>query len=406
MAEKKRPRRNYGSGGVTERKDGRWAGTIEAGYNAKGGRRRITVYGRTEAEAKAKLKEKKRQIATDGVPEASVSARTTVKAWSDTWLEMTQRTLRPKPWATDRSAVRKWIVPAIGHKRLEQLSPSDVRAVADAQRAAKKSTSTANRTHSTLTSLLRAAIAEGHQVPRRVLDVPAPAVAVNDRTAMSIPDAIAILNVASYLPHGSRWAMAFWHGMRQAECLGLTWDAVNLEVGIVTVEWQLQSLPYIDRKNKALGFRIPDGYEVRHLSGAYHLTRPKSKAGYRVIPLTPAMTEALTDWHKIAPENPWGLVWPRLSGQPTYDRDDREEWYGLQGTAQVGHANGRYYMLHEARHWTASQFLEAGTDPHQVTALMGHSSIMTTRGYQHPSQRAGLEALEAISSSTPFKVQV
>jgi integrase len=396
-----RKRRAYGSGSVWQRSDGRWYGVIEAGYTARGGRRRITVSAKTEAEAKRRLKEKQRQVAAEGVSDAS--ARTTVKAWSETWLDMTQRTLRPKPWATDASAVRKWIVPTIGHKRLEQLTPGDVRAVANAQRNAGRSTSTAHRTHVTLLSMLRAARQEGHQVPPRVIEVKAPALGVNDRTAMPIPTALAILREASFLPHGSRWAMAFLHGMRQAECLGLTWDRVDLESGLVVVEWQLQQLPYLDRTDKARGFRVPDGYEVQHLDGAYHLTRPKSKAGYRVVPLAPAMREALADWHAVAPDSPWGLVWPAADGRPANDKEDREEFYALQlGTAREAdttrlHPSGRYYFVHEARHTTATQMLEEGVDPHQVTAILGHSSILTTRGYQHPSQVPALAAMEAIA---------
>lgn len=394
----KNRRRQYGTGSVHQRKDGRWAGTIEAGWTPTGGRRRLTVYGTTEAEAKRKLKAKQRQLDAEGAP-AQVSARTTVKAWSETWLSITQRQLRPKPWATDASAVRRWIVPTIGHRRLDQLTPADVRAVAEAQRAAGRSTSTAHRTQSTLTSMLKAAMIEGHEVPRRVFDVKPPALAVHDRTAMPVPQALAMLQVASYLPHGSRWAMAFLHGMRQGECLGLTWDCVDLTVGLVRVEWQLQPLPYANRKDRAAGFRIPDGYEVRHLVDAYHLVRPKTRKGYRVIPLVPAMREALADWREITPINDHDLVWPTADGRPANDKADRDEWYAMQCTAELGHPGGRYYYPHEARHTTATQLLEAGVDPHQITAIMGHSSILTTRGYQHPGERPALAAMQAVAGA-------
>jgi integrase len=311
---REKKRRQYGTGGVHQRADGRWAGTIEAGYTATGARRRITVYGKTEAEAKTKLKERQRQIAAEGAP--STSVRTTVKAWSEEWLELTRVNLRPKPWATNRSAVRQWILPTIGHKRLEQLTPADVRAVADAQRAAGRSSSTAARTHTTLTSMLRAAILEGHQVPRRVLDVKAPELAPHDRTAMAVVEALAVLQVASFLPHGSRWAMAFLHGMRQGECLGLTWEQVDLDAGVVTVAWELQLVPPIDRKDRTLGYRLPEGLAHRHLVDGYHLLPPKTKAGFRVIPLVPAMREALADWKEIAPANPHDLVWPTVTGRP------------------------------------------------------------------------------------------
>jgi integrase len=389
-------RRAYGSGSVWQRSDGRWYGVIEAGYTTTGGRRRVTVSAKTEAECKRRLREKQRQIAAEGV--SDTSARTTVKAWSETWLEITQRTLRPKPWATDRSAVRQWIVPTIGHKRLEQLTPADVRAVANAQRAAGRSTSTARRTHTTLTAMLRAALLEGHQVPRRVLDVEAPAIAANDRTDMTIPEALAVLQVASFLPHGSRWAMAFLHGMRQGECLGLTWDRVDLDAGLITVAWELQQVPYVDRADPSRGFRLPDGLPAIHLVDSFHLLPPKTKRGFRVVPLVPAMREALADWKAIAPESPYGLVWPTIDGRPANEKHDRDEWQALQGTAAIGHPAGRYYHPHEARHTTATAMLEEGIDPHQATAIMGHSSILTTRGYQHPSQTAALKAMEAIAS--------
>jgi site-specific recombinase XerD len=40
-------------------------------------------------------------------------------------------------------------------------------------------------------------------------------------------------------------------------------------------------------------------------------------------------------------------------------------------------------VVHEARHTTATFLLAAGVDPGVVTMIMGHSSIATTRGYQH-----------------------
>lgn len=396
-----RKRRQYGTGSVTQRKDGRWQGSF---VPESGALKRIYVYAPTEALAKSRLLERQRQVAENGVPDENVSVRDTVKTWAPEWSEMRVKKVRPKTFATDESALRKWILPTIGHKRLSALKPADIRAVENAQRAAGRSTSTMNRTHSTLTALLQAAILEGHAVPRRVLDVPAATLAVNDRTNMSIPEALQVLYVASHLPHGSRWAMALLHGWRQAECLGLTWSALNLDVGLVTAEWQLQQLHYVDNKDKSQGFRIPDGFESRQLEGRFHLTRPKTKKGYRVSPLEPAMTEALRHWREVAPANAHDLVWPTLTGRPTDDKADRQEWYAIQGTAGVGHPAGRYYTVHEARHTTASELLELGADPHDATALMGHSSIQTTRGYQHPSQRAGLAIVERLADT--FQIEL
>lgn len=397
MAREKK-RRQYRSGGVHQRKDGRWTATFEDGFTTSGARKRVAVYGSTETEVKAKLKEKLRQRSELGEV-STQDARTTVKAWSTEWLEMTRLKTRPKPWATDRSTINRWVVPTIGHLRLEALTPAHVRSVLTAQRAAGLSTSTMRRTHATMTSLLTAAIAEGHPVTRRCLEaVDRPEKAVNDRAAMTIPEALAVLQVASYLPHGSRWAMAFLHGMRQGECLGLTWDAVNLDAGFVVVQWELQAVPYIDRSNKALGHRLPDGLDHRHLVDTFHLLPPKTKTGFRVIPLVAAMREALTDWREVAPENPWGLVWPTNKGRPTNEKMDREEWHAIQGGAGIGHPSGRYYHPHELRHGTATEMLNAGVGAHEITSLMGHSSIITSRGYMHPDARTGLATLETLAA--------
>ena len=64
-------RRQYGTGTVFRTKQGRWVGRIEAGWTHSGGRRRLTVIGATEAEAKRKLKELHRAIATEGLPAAA-----------------------------------------------------------------------------------------------------------------------------------------------------------------------------------------------------------------------------------------------------------------------------------------------------------------------------------------------
>ena len=57
MATKKeRPRRQYGTGSVSQRADGKWVGRFDAGYTRTGGRRRKTVVATTEAECKRRLK--------------------------------------------------------------------------------------------------------------------------------------------------------------------------------------------------------------------------------------------------------------------------------------------------------------------------------------------------------------
>lgn len=404
-------RRQYGTGGIYQRpSDGRWIGTLYAGWTTKGTRRRIVVSAskeQGEAECKRRLKAKQREIERDGLPTAGLS-RATVKAWADTWLEHTSTKVRPKTWASNRSAVNVWIVPTIGHKRLDTLTPGDVRAVATAVRKAGRSSSTALRAQVVLTKLLKDALVEGHQVPQRVLMLDAPAAGVSDRDALALPDALALLRVATERPDGSRWVAALLQGMRQGECLGLTWPAIDLGKGQIDVSWQLQAVPYRHGCGRTCGkrfggdcperrFGVPDGYEHRQLDGALCLVRPKTEKGQRVIPLVPWMSAALAAWKEVAGPSPHGLVWPRPDGRPKTSDADSSEWRALQEAAGVRSPAGRPYLLHEARHTTATLLLEAGVDPEVIKAILGHSSIVTTREYQHVSQAMARKALDGIA---------
>lgn len=444
MAEQ-RKRRQYGSGGISQRCDtkkgcpplvdgpphpttgkptrvrpehtcrGLWMGRIDSGTYPNGKRRQICVYGQTEAEARTKLERKRKQIAVEGKGVAT-QTRATVRSWSATWLKKREATQRPNAHNADRSLMKNWIVPTLGSRRLENLTPSDIEAVAEAIIEAGLKTSTARRAHSVLIQMLKAAILEGHDVPQRVLLVAAPPAGTNDRTSLQLEEAIAALQVAAELPHGSRWAAALLEGLRPNESLGLTWECIDFTKKLMRIEWQLQPLPYVDPKNKALGFRVPRGYKVRQLIGQWHLVELKTESGYRIIPMVPWVEAALLRWRDIAPPSPHDLVWPALDGRPADPADDVEEWRLLQDTAsillgrEVKHPAGyRYYVRHEARHTTATLLLEAGIDPKVITQIMGHSSILTTRGYQHVQTQLAAAALEQIATqlqlSTPPEIE-
>ena len=92
---------------------------LEVGSTERGTRRRVTVSAKTQAAVKVKLREKARAIEEAG--DSGVSSRTTVKAWAEQWLPIVERELRPASYNATRSAVRQWIVPTIGHRRLDQL---------------------------------------------------------------------------------------------------------------------------------------------------------------------------------------------------------------------------------------------------------------------------------------------
>ncbi|UFU03479.1 site-specific integrase [Ruania suaedae] len=397
-------RRQYGTGSIhfNETRQ-RWIGTIEAGWTARGTRRRVTVTGKTEAIVKDKLKKKTRDLATEGV---STSSRATVKAWADQWLDLQADKNRPTTMQATASQVRTWIIPTIGHRRLEQLTPGDVRAVTRAMAANDLYPSTQRRAHATLQRMLKDATLEGHNVPRVVTLVEGPDAGESDRDAILLPDALAILEAATRRPDASRWVAALLQGMRPAECLGLTWSMVDFDDATIDVSWQLKPLAYRVPRDRDSGFRIPSGYIAKRLDGALHLVRPKTSAGRRLIPLVPWMAAALTTWRDVAPASPHGLVWPRADGRPQTDAADREQWFRIQDEARVAHLDdttGRRYALYEARHSTATLLRAGGADEETITAIMGHSSILSTKAYLHSDTRRTRAAMESVAEALQLR---
>ena len=269
--------RSKGDGSVFQLASGKWRGQVEAGFTPAGARRYRTVTGDTKADAVRKLRALQNKIAKEGV--AAAPAALTVKRWSDTWLPIYQQTVRPTRYTDVRGVLRRYIVPTIGHKRLTALTPADVRAVHKATAAAGMGPHTALRSHDVLMVMLKAAMQEGAAVPANVLGVKRPQPGEPDRDAIPLPHALAILQAASSRPDASKWAAAFLQGLRQGERLGLTWECVDLDKGLIDVSWQLQRLPYDDRE--AGTFRVPVGFTARQLVGAAHLVRPKSRKGWR-----------------------------------------------------------------------------------------------------------------------------
>lgn len=370
--------------------------SIEAGWTARGTRRRLTLKARTEVQVRARLAEAQRRIASEGP--AAAFASVTVKCWADDWLAGRQRIVRPGTFVSDRSALDRWIIPHIGHLRLDALTPSDIRKVASAQEDAGLALATMQRTHAVLRKILSDAVAEGYQVGQRARETAGPGQGQSPRQSLSVSDALKILDVAARRIDVSRWVAALVEGLRPAEALGLTWDMVDLEAETMTLAWQLKALPYVEHRDPDSGFRVPRGFESRRLQGAYHLVRPKTRAGSRVIPLVPWLADALRVWHGQAP-SPYGLVWPREDGTPRSAEFDRRQWYEIAEEAKVHvtlpDGSRRRPLLYEARHTAATLLLASGTDETTIKAVLGHSTVLSTQSYLHTDRTRTRAALVA-----------
>lgn len=394
-------RRTHGDGSLYQRADGMWVASLDLGYDANGKRRRWVGKSRDRMTAMQKLREARKELDSTG----TVGGKSmTVAQWLDQWLEtIAKPRIRPRTVAEYERCIRVHLKPRIGREKLHLLQPAQVRLMEQAL-AEQQTPATANNAHRCLRAALNDAMREGLITRNAAAMVTPPRSKPKPREALTAEQAKTLLAATSGTPMGSRWAFALLTGVRQGEALGLEWDRVDLKAGTADISWQLQRLKYQHGcggtcPNKRGGncpqrwLEHPSDFEVRDLSGTgLVLTRPKTSSGLRVIPLAPDLVKALRELRKdnISP----GLVWARPDGRPVDPKDDAAAWDTM--LSDVGLPD---VPLHSARHTTATLLLEQGVDAEIIKQLLGHSEIVTTRGYQHVSLELARRAINQLGET-------
>ncbi len=384
MKRERMGRRAAGDGALYKRADGMWVGTIELPAGADGKRKRKTVSSKDKTTALQKLRKLRRQV-EDGMT-APVSNRETVSGWMETWLEEFARPqIGPRTLQTYRSAVKQNIDPNIGDKKLAKLTPADVRSVQRKIIAAGKSTRTAEAAHRILVKALNDAVREGLISSSPGEHTAGPQVLSQERPALTTDEARVMLESAAAHEDElvTRFAAALLTGARPGELTGLQWDRVDLDAGTLDLSWQLQQIklhPGADPDDPHR-FDVEPGFEHIPIWRGLALKRPKMQKGEkrgRRIPLPEPLALLLIEHKETQPPNPWDLVWVRSGPRPINAKEDGAAWKRALKRAGV-----KTVDLYSARHTTATLLLEAGVDPHIVQQILGHSNVVTTRGYQH-----------------------
>ena len=136
------------------------------------------------------------------------------------------------------------------------------------------------------------------------------------------------------------------------------------------------------------------GFEHLRLHGRLCLTRPKTSASLRVIPIPQHLAGQLAA-HRDATAtrpSPHALVWSTPTGQPIPAGTDLDAWY-----AALARAGLPPVPLHSARHTTATLLMDLGIDVTVIQAILGHAAPLTTRGYQHADLAMSRTALARLA---------
>ena len=234
--------RGKGEGSVYMDSQGRWTAVIALPPDpVTGRRRRKYIRARTRAEVVRRMRQVQVEVARAG--DVPTGRALTVTDWLERWLERDVAPVRKPSTTSDyRSAARVHIVPAIGRRRLDRLTPDDIRAVHRAVLGRGASTTTAAKIHRVLRTALGAAERED-LVPRNVARlVRSPPTSSAPPRSMTTAGAGRFLEARRRRGDYARWATSLLLGARQGEVLGITLDDLHLDTGAPSMElvWEVR----------------------------------------------------------------------------------------------------------------------------------------------------------------------
>jgi integrase len=370
---------------IYQDKKGHWHGRVTMGIRDDGraDRRHVRAPTRNEVARKVNALERERDSGT---------ARSTGQRWTVTsWLEHWVTSIVAPPHVTEnthsgyRVDVRNHLIPGIGAHRLEKLTPEHVERLYAKLEREGLAPGTVHHVHRTLRAALNEAVRRSHLGRNPVLLAKAPRLSEQEIEPYGVEEIQRLLEVASQRRNSTRWALALALGLRQGEALGLRWEDVDLETGVLRVrrsrlrpKWAHGCGDTCGKKPGLCSQRV----NVRPPTGEV-----KSKAGRRVIGLPPQLVVLLRA-HRTEQEREqdlasqlWrseGWLFTDPTGQPLNPATDYDEWKRLLKLAGL-----RETRLHDARHTAATVLLLLEVPVRAVMSLMGWSSAEMAARYQH-----------------------
>lgn len=375
-------RRGAGEGSIfRDPVNGRWRALVDIGADASGRRQRKKVSGRTRAEVLIKMREVQRD-AEDGL--ASGGRHLTVATLAEEWLrhcsgELSASTLEVRTWA-----VRQHLVPALGARRVRQLSAADVSLFLQDLALAGYARASLEKVRGVLIQVLRHAERQGLVARNVAALVPTPAGPRAEGRSLTVEQARILLGAAQGHPLEAAFVLGLTCGLRPGELLGLKWEDVDLDQGVLRVSRAVSRVggtPQLGPTKTALSrrqLRLPAGTKD---ALRQHRTRQQAQEDLMG-----------KHWQDL------GLVFPTSRGTLLDSANLRRALRTVTEEAGLGR-----WHPHELRHSTASLLSAAGVPLEEVADVLGHASTrVTSATYRHrttPTVEAGAGPMEQLLGS-------
>jgi len=346
-----------------------WQVVVSLGWDPETGRyrqKRVTVNG-TKKDAERVLRELLQQV-EDGT--FVDPGKITIAEYLHKWLETHKQNLAPSTYRRYRVAVEQHIIPCLGSIPLGKLQPLQIqdflaKELEEGRKDNKKSTgrgltpATVRYTYTVLHKALKDAV-KWQMLYRNPADyVTAPKAKREEPVVLDEQHVKKLLNELKgtylYMPT----YLAIYTGMRMGEILGLTWQDVDLDRGVVTIRQA----------------------SIQRNADKPEFGQPKTAKSRRRVDISPSVVRELREHRKCQLElklkagpqwEDFNLVCSHENGRPVNPPTLSSRF------SRTASKLGLPVTFHGLRHTHASLLIKAGVPAKVISERLGHSSIRTT----------------------------
>ena len=371
MPRKTNTRAAQGDGSIRQRPDGRWEGRYTLGADpGTGKQRRKSVYAPTQAECRKKLREATEAVANGIYTEPS---KITVGEWFTLWLKDYLGDVKHGTVINYSQHVKNHVMPNIGAIRLMELRGPMIQRIYNDLQQEGISPKTIKNLHGCVHRALEVAVKNDY-ITRNPADAcTLPRATKAEITPLDAPEIARLLKALQGNKYEALFKTELFTGMRSGEILGLTWDCVDFNKGVIYVKKQLL-------RPRVKG----EGYTY----GTLKNDKP------RTITPAPFVMQTLRE-HKLKQAqarllagSAWndggfpGLVFTNEFGKHLTQNNVRQ--FLLDALSVAGIEKHRF---HDLRHTYAVNALRAGDDIKTVQENLGHhTAAFTLDKYGHVTE--------------------
>ena len=369
---RKSTRNAQGGGTIRQRPDGRWEARYTVGRDPGTGKQiQRSVYGSTQKKVRQKLAQ-----VTAAIDKGTYQTpnKITVSAWMVEWLNtFCAGKVKLLTFQSYQSIIKNHITPAIGSQELQAVKGLHIQRMYNTMTRAGLSGKTVKNVSAVLHKAFSVALKQGIIAANPCDAAELPKVEHKEICPLADDEIPLFLSAIDGSPMRNAYALCLFAGLREGECLGLSWKQVDFERGRITISQQLQR---------------------EKVKGGKYLITPTTKSGKpRTIELPPIAFEYLRAERVKQLEN-------RLKAGPIWNNPDDLVFTDEAGghyaihtfykrfkaiAASIGRPDAR---PHDLRHTAATVAIASGADIKSVQDLLGHATAsFTLNVYAHTSEQ-------------------